>query len=216
MKKVFSIDSPLMQLISKYADLVILNVLYLVCCLPIITIGAARTALYATTLKQLKGEDAGILCFFRMFKENFKHSFLPWIILLVTGAGLAWSAYVTYVNRFPYAFIFWIALFLLLLIYILILSQIFTVCARFTCTPIQYFRNALLIALAHPLVSIVHIFLTALPWVIFYAQPGLFFNFLPIWLLVYFALQACIDMRLASKIYSALEDRLSSPPIDEP
>ena len=38
----FSYDSKLMQILNFIGDLIILNVLYLVCCLPVVTIGAAQ------------------------------------------------------------------------------------------------------------------------------------------------------------------------------
>ena len=50
--KLFDIDSPLGQLLTKITDLLILNLCFLICCLPIFTIGASLTALYSITLTQ--------------------------------------------------------------------------------------------------------------------------------------------------------------------
>ena len=41
----FNLDSPVMRFLTKVADLIILNILFLICCIPIVTIGAASTAL---------------------------------------------------------------------------------------------------------------------------------------------------------------------------
>lgn len=47
-------DSGIMRVLSKICDIVCLNVLWLVCSLPIITIGASTTALYTVMLKLVK------------------------------------------------------------------------------------------------------------------------------------------------------------------
>jgi len=56
MGKFFNLDSPLMRFMTKLADLMILNLLFLITCIPVITIGAAWTSLYYVTLKMVKDE----------------------------------------------------------------------------------------------------------------------------------------------------------------
>lgn len=86
MRGLFSIDGPVMTFLNKAADLVILNVLYLICCVPIVTIGAATTALYYVSLRMAKEEEGYVAKdFFRSFKENFKQSTIIWLILLCIG-----------------------------------------------------------------------------------------------------------------------------------
>lgn len=84
MGKVFSLDSPLMNGLSKLADLIWLNILATVCCIPIITIGASLTALHYVVLKMVKDEEGYITrSFFKSFRENFKQATLMWLMLLV-------------------------------------------------------------------------------------------------------------------------------------
>lgn len=84
MGKVFSLDSPLMNGLGKLADLIWLNILATVCCIPIITIGASLTALHYVVLKMVKDEEGYITrSFFKSFKENFKQATLMWLMLLV-------------------------------------------------------------------------------------------------------------------------------------
>ena len=71
----FNMDSPVMRFLSRVCDLMILNLLCLICCIPIITIGASITALYSVTLKMVKGEETYIVKgFFHALKQNFKIS----------------------------------------------------------------------------------------------------------------------------------------------
>ena len=84
MGKVFALDSPLMNGLSKLADLIWLNILATICCIPITTIGASLTALHYVVLKMVKDEEGYITrSFFKSFRENFKQATLMWLMLLV-------------------------------------------------------------------------------------------------------------------------------------
>ena len=71
----FGIDSKFYEVVSRIADLVVLNLLFVLCSLPIITIGASTTALYGVTKKMAENREGYIFRnYFRLFKENFKQS----------------------------------------------------------------------------------------------------------------------------------------------
>ena len=88
MKK-FKIDNPFFSLMDKIGDLVILNILWIVCCLPVITAGAASIAMFSVVMKMSAGEDPVIIrTFFKAFKENFKQSTWTFLLFLISGAFL--------------------------------------------------------------------------------------------------------------------------------
>ena len=90
----FSYDSKFGQLFLKLAYSCCLNVLWFICCLPIVTIGASTTALYYTSFKIAKTEGSYITTmFFRSFKRNFKQATVIWLIMLVTGVLLGVDGY---------------------------------------------------------------------------------------------------------------------------
>ena len=67
---------------NKVGDIVIANLLFILCCIPIITIGPSLTALYHCMLRTVKGNNNGTTkTFFRAFKENFRQSLLVWLPL---------------------------------------------------------------------------------------------------------------------------------------
>ena len=77
-------DSPIMGFISTVADLIILDILCIICSIPIVTYGAASSAKYYVAMKKIRGEDTGtIKPFFKAFFQNFKQATLVWIIMLV-------------------------------------------------------------------------------------------------------------------------------------
>ena len=82
--KFFNLDSPLMQGLSKMADIMILNIIALICCIPIITIGASITALYYMALKIVRNEEVYIVKgFWKSFKQNFRQGTVIWLIQVV-------------------------------------------------------------------------------------------------------------------------------------
>lgn len=83
MRNLFNIDSPLMRFLSKVADMIILNILFLITCIPIFTIGASMTALYYVTLRMVSGEEGPVSKdYFRSFKQNFRQATVIWLILM--------------------------------------------------------------------------------------------------------------------------------------
>ena len=62
-----------MQILNKVADLMILNILTVFCCIPIITAGASMTAMHYVALKMARNEECYIARdFFKSFKLNFR------------------------------------------------------------------------------------------------------------------------------------------------
>lgn len=78
-----------MQFLSRVGEMMIANVLFLVCSLPIVTGGAALTALNRVMQNIAFGEDTGVVKpFFQAFRDNFRQATIGWLILLVFLAGM--------------------------------------------------------------------------------------------------------------------------------
>ena len=84
-------DSPLMSGLGKLADLIILNLLTMIFCIPIVTIGASLTACHYVALKIKRGEGYVIKNFWKSFRENFVQSTA---IALIVSLGLGISLFV--------------------------------------------------------------------------------------------------------------------------
>lgn len=92
------IDSPVFEFINTLCEFICLNLLFLACCLPIITCGAAISSLYQVTMQEARGEHGYIVKkFFTSFKENFRSS-TPVFLLYLAAAFILifnlafWSA----------------------------------------------------------------------------------------------------------------------------
>ncbi len=81
MQKIFDFDGPLMTFLKKIFDLFVVNILWVICSIPIFTIGAATTAAYYTCFKAIRKEDGYVIkTFFKAFRGNFKQATVLWLI----------------------------------------------------------------------------------------------------------------------------------------
>lgn len=95
--KFLAYDSPFSQVLLKLCYGCYLNLIWFICCIPVVTIGASTTALYYASLKIARGEDHALArMFFRSFRENFRQSTVLWLILLAAGLFLAGDGYLVY------------------------------------------------------------------------------------------------------------------------
>ncbi len=150
MRNLINPDNTVMQFITKLTYSAYLNILWFICCIPIVTIGASTTALFYVTLKMAKNEEGNITrAFFHSFKNNFKQSTKIWLLLLGTGIILGLDGYILYHLRFEN--IFWTiltAIFIVAVIaYTIILMYIFPLTARFDNTILAMFKNSIFIGM---------------------------------------------------------------------
>ena len=100
MSNLFNLDGPVLQFINKIVYSVYLNILWFVCCIPVVTVGASTTALFYVTLKISKNEEGSITkAFFHSFQQNLKQGTLIWLILLALGIILGIDGYILYHMR---------------------------------------------------------------------------------------------------------------------
>ena len=147
MMKMLNPESKFSKVINRMADYIILGVLWLVCCLPIFTIGAATTALYYTALKLLEGEESYLSKdFFRSFKMNFRQATLLWLAALGGAAFLAYDLLLCYRIGNGVATV---AVGGLAFLYVLTLMYLFPYLSKFYCTFAQAIKSALFMSFRH-------------------------------------------------------------------
>lgn len=82
-------DGKPMTFIAKCLDFVVLNILFFVCCIPVITAGAAWTAFYYSLIKSLKRDrGSAVKEYLRGFRDNFKQATILWLCILAVAAGI--------------------------------------------------------------------------------------------------------------------------------
>lgn len=144
-------DSDFMMSISRAADYVILNLLYILFCIPVITAGAAMTAKYYVAMKIVRGEEPSVFkSFWKSFRENFRQSTLIWLGAILLVAFLVWDGIV--IMRMQTSSVndaFKIAFIVLCVILLMSLHAVFALLARFHVTIGGAIHNAILFSLSH-------------------------------------------------------------------
>lgn len=165
--KLFNPDSPLMRFFEKAANCFVLNVMLIICSLPIITIGPAITAVYWVALKMVRNEESGIIQeFLHSFRVNLKQGIIVGLIVLGFGVFLAFELYWTYqivqdgffFDKFVFAFLIFMSA-----VYIMTSSYIWPLLAKYNNSTKQLFRTATALAVRHIMATVVIGVIAAIP-----------------------------------------------------
>lgn len=160
----FNPENPGMRFLSKLFDLIVLNFLFVICSLPIVTIGASITAMYSVSLKMIRNEESYIVkSFLSAFKNNFKTATLLWIPTLMIGGFLCADLYIIH-NVLDASYLF---LRYPIMCFIIILASgylyLFPLLSFYQCPTRQLVKNAFLLSLGHlpttVIVLCLHIFI---------------------------------------------------------
>ena len=169
MGKLFDLDSPVMRFLNRMADMIILNILVIICCIPIITVGAAYTAMHYVLLKMVRDEEGYLIKgFFKSFVQNFKQATLIWLfmlLMLVVFVG-DWLIFRASGDTFPKALIIGVAA--IGIIVLMVAMYVFPLLARFDNSIKNTVLNAALLAIGNLPKTLLMIVIYVIPLVIAY------------------------------------------------
>ena len=197
-----------MAFCTRVAQLMLLNLIFVVTCIPIVTIGAAVTALLGMGHRLLEDRDGMLVStYFRLFRENFRRSTVLWLILLVTGALLAEYIYLAFFSRMtltvvgiPLALLMMPAAIFLTIAWLMILVWVFVLQGHFENTVRRTISNALVLGVIQLPRTVVKVIILGVCILVPITLPvTLFF-----WILLGFSfgayLCAAIDSRVIKKL----------------
>lgn len=200
MKEAFNLNSPWVQRFAMLTNLVMLNILWLICCLPIFTAGAATSALYYTIFQyHTKEDDAVLRPFFRAFKENFKQSTLLLLPLLAVLILLGFDIVYLVSQGTGIALLF--PLIIAVLVIMGMLVHLFPLIARFHMDTKALLRTSFSLMVLHLPATVTVIALTLLPAFLLLFLPSLFLRVGVAWAGIWFALIAYIFGKFLMKIW---------------
>lgn len=207
MGNLFSYDNPIMQILMKIGDLIILNFLFLLSCLPIFTIGAAYAGLYTAMKVMFDKEDDSSLAdaYFRGFKNGFKTITLAW------GGTMLGMIVIGVVAMYAYAYGLsgWLCL-VPVGIFAWYIAQIPAFHSRFGCTARQLIRNIWFLIIAHPLRTLGVAIMTWLPLVLALSDLYIFMSMVPIWCTLYFSTTAAFSYGFLKKPFNTLIEHFNA------
>ncbi|MCM1190367.1 MAG: DUF624 domain-containing protein [bacterium] len=204
--KFLNLDSPLMQGLGKMADLMWLNVLTLICCLPIVTVGASLTAMNYMALKIARNEECYITRgFFKSFKENFKQATLIWLILLLVTAVLVGDFIIMRTSGMEFGTLFRGVIMAIALLVVFTALYVFPVLAKFENTVFRTIKNAFMMSVMQFPKTLLMIILYLIPIAVFIFVIQL----MPLSLLFGLSAPAWCSAKLYNKLFKKLEDQIT-------
>lgn len=204
MKKFFSDSNPLIRGLTKLADLMWLNALFIITSLPIITIGASATALYYETMRIVAGEESYITKdYFRAFKENFRQATVIWLISALLLTLFGYTFYVTGKSQMENAHIIMGIFGIPIVLLVCMLLYVFPILARFENTTLNTAINALLISLSQLPKTILMLAFSAVPILLVLSS----WKWFPLLILGGFAIVAYVNGSMMNRIFDKIRKK---------
>ena len=207
MSSLFGPDGKVNQVLGVVKNLMILGVLALICCLPIVTIGASLTALSYVAIRVARNEEGYIIKdFFRSFRENWKSATIIWLVLLLLIAFFSADIYI--INHTEAVFPDFVKIVLVVAIaaILLLMTYLFPMIAKFQNSLRGYLKNGIMMTLLNLPKAILMLVLYLLPSVI----GGYFYEILPLAVIFGLSLPAWLSAKLVyGKYFLGLEEKIA-------
>ena len=199
MRRFFDMDNPLWQALSVVTDMVILNLLTLLCCVPVITSGAAFTAMNDVVIRILRQEESGILKNYgSALRQNLKKG-ICFGLILIAAAGLL---YFDYLCALAYAPVFRYGIAALAVLVLALSIYTFALLARYENSLGKTIKNAAMLAIGYFPRTLGMVCFTVMLWLlgIRYYRFGA-----PILFMFGFSLPCYVSIALMRPVFDRLE-----------
>jgi len=209
--KILNHDSKLMQSFRLLFDYIAVNIVYVFCCIPIFTIGAAQSALY-TAVRAMQRNEPWLRLFFKAFKQSFKQTTVVWVICLPIVYLFSCVIYFLVSSELEGSTPALVCACIIVGFLMCILAAATLLHSRFDFTAKELFRNSIVMLLAAPIQVIIGSAVIWAPAVIFFLVPWLFAD-LFFWLFcIYFSVAAVLFARLMRYPIGRLADEIPERP----
>ncbi|EOH97680.1 YesL family protein [Enterococcus pallens] len=210
MKEIFSLESSIMRTLAKVTDLFLLNVLFIVTSLPIITIGASITSLNTSWQRMLRGNDSEIVFnYLRLFKANFARSTLLWIGLVLFGGFFSLDFLLISQQDSPINYFGMLLLAPFVIAWLLLMSVVFAYQGRYEDQLLRSLKNSLLIALSTPVQALLLIILNVGAIYFSISTPERLMTAIYLYTFGGFSLLALLNSLIVKKMFQQIENRLA-------
>lgn len=196
-------DTPAAVFLRLLADLMIVNLLSLICSLGVVTIGASLTAMYTVLFHRQRDEGMvnATKTFFQAFAKNFwKATALELVLaalLLVAGVDFWYAASIPKPGSVVFTVVAVVIAFLALVVFVMAFPQL----AVYSNSVKNYLKNGFVLFMCAPHALLLSAAAWAAPWVLAYIEPEVIVRFGVMYLLWGFAFPAYATVRLLSKVF---------------
>lgn len=206
MDNLFRYDNKFFEILGKITDIVILNLLCIISCLLIVTIGASITATYSVAMKMTKDEETYIVKeFIRSFKENFKTSSIVWITMIIIGGVLMFDFYMSrFVSNESISKILQFIFTMISIIYTFTLTYVFPIISKFENTIKNTMINSVLISIQNLPYTVIILFLNLSPFLLINLFSSYWGQIIFLYIVIGFGIIICINSIIFEKIFNKL------------
>lgn len=207
MHNLFHYENPFIQFLVRVGDLMILNALFILCSLPVVTLGASLTALHRVTQNMLfEQEEPIIKSFFRAFRQNFKQSTLAWLVELVVIVSLVCDVLLVmaYFDG-GLAKAMYILVAVLAILVAGVFSYLMPLIARYENGMRQQVNNAVVLAIIKLPKTVLLTLLNLLPVILLLISVPVFVQTLIFWVIIGFAFVSFLTSSILKPVFQQLE-----------
>ncbi len=207
MNDLFHVENPFIQLLSRVMDMIIVNLVFIVCCIPIVTIGPSIAAATQVMQDMVYDTEGKLLQrYFHAFKANFKQTFLLGIVMLFVYVAL-FSDLMLIMAFFSGtgALIMYLLLAVLLFIVTSTFGYLFPLIVRYDNTMREHIYNALIISITKFPKSLLICVIILFPFALVTLFPMLFVQTLVFWFIIGFSFSIFMINTYQRPIFQELE-----------
>lgn len=202
LRSIFDMDSGFFRALSRVADLMILNLIFVACCIPVVTIGPALTAMYYVTLKMVENEEGYILRgFFKSFRQNFRQALIIWLIFLLLGFLLVIDLLILRDSPGLVLQIMRVFIMATFVVYFMAMTYVFPTLAKFDNTVRATMKNALFMSILDFPRTVIMLVITGLSIFITLLNGFTFWYGILIWIMLGFSCIAYVNSRFFTRIF---------------
>ena len=214
MHGLFNLDNPFLQFLSRVCDLIILNLLFILTCIPIITIGASLSALYTIALKMVRNEESYIAKgYFKAFASNFKQSTVLWLISIVLFLFFRYDYIIASSQNTGMFRIIQVMLLMVILVFAAAFLYVFPVASHFVCTLKQVIKNSFLMSIGHLPYTLILFAIYGLIWFVMTYSVKTLGLVIGISMICGFSVTAYVTCIIFSKIFKKYEPEKEPEPL---
>lgn len=203
MDNFFDPDSWIMTTLSDIADLIIANILWLITSIPIITLGASTSALYAVvrTPGENRRSASVFKNFFLAFARNFKSATVAFLLLLIPAAFVGVNVFLVLFGLLEDSIVSYVICGVSILLFVFAWNYVFPLIAHFENSVLKTLANALVLSVSHLPTTVAVTILNLIPVLILVFFTKFFFRCTMIWLFIGFALIAKGNSLLLERVF---------------
>lgn len=190
MKSLLSYDSPLMTMARGVGNTMFLNILFLISCIPVVTIGAAWTALFAAG-RVLIEDGPCIRTYCKSFLASLKRAVPAWLILLPCLLVSVWAAMLVWRLRMagmPFGQVSVVVSVIAIALVLAVITMTFLFYSKFECTLGQLLKNGVYMTIGYLVRAIIIALVCWLPFILLFLNTELLMRGFVVCLLLYFGI----------------------------